>query len=58
MVLAVAPDEAMAITADLEAAGEKVHQIGQVRKGDTGCSVTGARGVWSATDDWSATHNG
>ena len=58
MVLAVAPDEAMAITADLETAGEKVHRIGEIRTGMTGCSVTGARGIWSATNDWSATHNG
>ncbi|NCQ49508.1 MAG: phosphoribosylformylglycinamidine cyclo-ligase, partial [Sphingomonadales bacterium] len=58
MVLAVAPDEVDAITADLAAADEKVHRIGDVRAGTKGCSVTGSRGIWSATDDWTATHNG
>ncbi|MEP0642377.1 AIR synthase-related protein, partial [Parasphingorhabdus sp.] len=58
MVLAVSPVEANAITADLEAAGETVHQLGDVREGTKGCSVSGARGIWSATSDWTATHNG
>jgi phosphoribosylformylglycinamidine cyclo-ligase len=58
MVLAVSPDEAKAITSDLEAAGETVHQIGDIRNGTKGCSVTGIRGTWSATSDWTATHNG
>jgi phosphoribosylformylglycinamidine cyclo-ligase len=58
MVLAVSADEAGAITSDLEAAGETVHRIGDVRDGPKGCSVSGARGIWSATDDWTATHNG
>ena len=58
MVLAVSPDEADAITSDLEAAGETVHKIGDVRDGPKGCSVSGARGIWSATNDWTATHNG
>jgi phosphoribosylformylglycinamidine cyclo-ligase len=58
MVLAVSPDEAKAITSNLEAAGEKVHPIGDVRKGTKGCSVAGTRGIWSATHDWTATHNG
>ena len=54
----VLPDEVATMTAELEAAGETVHQIGEIREGATGCSVTGARGIWSATNDWSATHNG
>ena len=58
MILAVSPDEANAISSDLQAAGEKVHRIGNVRKGTKGCSVTGNRGTWSATVEWTATHNG
>ena len=58
MILAVSPDEADAITSDLEAAGEKVHRVGDVRDGTKGCSVNGNRGTWSATADWTATHNG
>ena len=58
MVLAVATDEADKLSSDLEAAGETVHRIGEIRAGIKGCSVTGGRGVWSATGDWAATHNG
>ena len=58
MVLAVSPDQAESISTDLDAAGEKVHRIGEIRTGTKGCSVSGSRGIWSATDDWTATHNG
>jgi len=42
----------------LETAGETVFRIGHVEAGETGCTVTGSAGTWSAREDWSATHHG
>ncbi|HEY0959091.1 MAG TPA: phosphoribosylformylglycinamidine cyclo-ligase [Novosphingobium sp.] len=56
MVLAVAPDMADSVLLDLEAAGETVFRIGDIRAGDRGCTVTGSNEVWSARAPWSATH--
>jgi phosphoribosylformylglycinamidine cyclo-ligase len=58
MVAAVSPDEAEAITTELEAAGETVFAIGTVERGERGCTVSGAVEIWSARRRWSATHNG
>ena len=58
MVLAVAPDEAASVTAELEKAGETVLRIGEIREGLKGCTVHGSQGIWAARDDWSATHDG
>ena len=57
MVLAVAPDQADAITADLQQAGETVFRIGGIGAGERGCTVKGAAGSWSGRDDWAATHH-
>ena len=56
MVLAVSAGEAESLTADLEAAGESVFRIGDIRAGTRGCTVSGKAGEWSAKADWSATH--
>ena len=56
MVAVVRPDEADAVTRDLEAAGETVFRIGQVEAGERGCTVAGSAGSWSADEDWSATY--
>ncbi len=56
MVLAVAEDDVASITADLEAAGEIVLRIGDIRKGTKGCTVRGSQGTWAARGDWSETH--
>jgi phosphoribosylformylglycinamidine cyclo-ligase len=57
MVLAVAPEEAEALAADLTAAGETVFTIGRIEAGTRGCTVNGAEEVWSAREAWTATHN-
>lgn len=57
MVLAVAPEEVEALTADLTAAGETVFTIGSIKAGPRGCTVSGAAEVWSAREAWTATHN-
>lgn len=57
MVLAVAPDLADGLAADLAAAGEKVHHIGEIKAGERGCTVSGSAETWSARADWTATHN-
>ncbi|MEZ5742574.1 MAG: phosphoribosylformylglycinamidine cyclo-ligase [Sphingomonadaceae bacterium] len=56
MVVAVAPGEVDSVTADLEAAGEAVTRIGEIREGERGCSVRGSAGKWGAREDWEATH--
>jgi phosphoribosylformylglycinamidine cyclo-ligase len=57
MAVIVAPEEADAVTAGLEAAGETVHRIGQINEGQRGCTVRGPDESWSARGAWSATHN-
>ena len=57
MVLAVKPEEADTLAADLTAAGETVYRIGDVREGPRGCTVTGGDETWSARAAWEATHN-
>ena len=56
MVLAVAADDAAAVKADLEAAGETVFVIGAIEDGARGCTVQGADEVWSARGSWEAIH--
>ena len=56
MAVIVAPDEADAVTAALEAVGETALRIGRVEAGARGCTVRGSAGTWSARSDWTATH--
>ena len=58
MVLAVTPDQADGVAADLAEAGETVFRIGEIRAGQKGCTVSGAAETWSARAAWSATHHG
>jgi phosphoribosylformylglycinamidine cyclo-ligase len=58
MALVVAEADVMALTVDLEAAGETVHRMGQVGAGEKGCTVHGSAETWSARAGWSVTHNG
>jgi len=58
MAVVVAPAEVEHVTADLEAAGERVFQIGDIRSGRKGCTVAGGPETWSARQPWSATHHG
>jgi len=56
MVLAVAPEMAREVAADLEANGETVSRIGEVIKGPRGCTVRGSPDTWSAREAWEARH--
>ena len=57
MVLAVQPDMARDVAAELEAAGESVTRIGEIVSGQRGCTVRGSAGTWSARDGWDAGHD-
>ncbi len=56
MVLAVAPEEAESLAADLAAAGETVFTVGRIEAGTRGCTVSGSAETWSAREAWTATH--
>jgi len=58
MAVVVAPAEVDHVTAELEAAGERVFQIGGIKSGPRGCTVAGGPETWSARTTWSATHDG
>ena len=58
MVLAVEESTAGAVIQGLETAGEHVLRIGRITEGSRGCTVRGARGTWSAREDWAASHHG
>jgi phosphoribosylformylglycinamidine cyclo-ligase len=58
MAVVVAPEEVATVTAELEAAGETVYNIGQIAHGEKGCTVTGSTETWSALADWSAVFHG
>ena len=57
MVLAVAQADAAEVTQALEAAGETVHRVGEIRAGTRGCTVSGGDETWSARAPWSAEHD-
>jgi phosphoribosylformylglycinamidine cyclo-ligase len=56
MVLAVQPELAGEVVAELEEAGEDVSRIGEVARGPRGCTVRGPDGGWGSAEAWSATH--
>ncbi|MDN3644887.1 phosphoribosylformylglycinamidine cyclo-ligase [Pontixanthobacter aestiaquae] len=56
MILAVDADQVDSVTAELEAVGETVLQVGTIGEGPRGCTVHGAAGTWSSTDEWKAEH--
>ncbi len=58
MVAIVASDNVVEVSERLEAAGETVRRIGHIEPGETGCTVVGSAGTWSARENWSATHHG
>ncbi|HZF95861.1 MAG TPA: AIR synthase-related protein, partial [Allosphingosinicella sp.] len=58
MAVIVSQDDANDVAQALEQAGETSFVIGRVEAGPRGCTVSGAQGIWSARDDWSATHDG
>ncbi|THD36621.1 MAG: phosphoribosylformylglycinamidine cyclo-ligase [Sphingomonas sp.] len=57
MAAVVAADQADAVIATLDAAGETAFRIGEIVAGERGCTVHGSAGTWSARADWSATHH-
>ncbi|RST31205.1 phosphoribosylformylglycinamidine cyclo-ligase [Sphingomonas ginkgonis] len=54
MVVIVAADKADAVAGKLQAAGETVHRIGEIREGRRGCTVRGNTETWSAREPWNA----
>ena len=58
MAVVVAAQDAASVTADLETAGECVHEIGRIRAGKRGCTVRGSDEVWGGRGAWRATHDG
>jgi phosphoribosylformylglycinamidine cyclo-ligase len=56
MVLAVQPELASEVVAELEEAGEEVVHVGEIGAGPRGCTVRGAAGSWGAGEAWEATH--
>jgi phosphoribosylformylglycinamidine cyclo-ligase len=57
MVAVVPADDAAEVAQALEAAGETVFTIGAIEAGESGCTVRGSAGTWSARTAWSATHH-
>jgi phosphoribosylformylglycinamidine cyclo-ligase len=57
MVLAVAPEDVAEVTGALVEAGETVLQVGTIRPGQRGCTVSGSVETWSAREAWSAGHD-
>ncbi len=58
MVLSVAAGDVEAVTQRLEAAGETVLRVGEIREGQRGCTVRGSLETWGARGDWEAVHHG
>lgn len=58
MVAIVDEQEAGEAIERLEAAGETIFRIGHVEAGQSGCTVSGGAGTWSARESWTATHHG
>ena len=54
MIAIVAPEEAEAVAAALEQAGETVFRIGTVEAGQRGCNVYGSAETWGGRAQWRA----
>jgi phosphoribosylformylglycinamidine cyclo-ligase len=57
MVVIVSAHDSETVSSNLNAAGETVFEIGVIKSGHRGCTVSGGAGTWSAREEWSATHN-
>ena len=57
MVVIVSQEHADPVVAQLALAGETVHRIGHVERGQRGCTVRGPSGSWGSDEDWTATHH-
>jgi phosphoribosylformylglycinamidine cyclo-ligase len=58
MAVIVDPAHVAEIVDALEQAGETVFAIGDVTRGDRGCTVRGSAETWGGRAPWSATHHG
>jgi len=58
MIAIVGPEAETDVIELLQAAGETVHRIGRIESGETGCTVAGSAGTWSALEAWSASYHG
>jgi phosphoribosylformylglycinamidine cyclo-ligase len=57
MVLALPPELASEVEAELEEAGEEDAHIGEIAAGARGCTVRGPAGSWGSAEAWEATHS-
>jgi phosphoribosylformylglycinamidine cyclo-ligase len=57
MAVVVDAVDADFVTVELEKAGETVHRIGRIAKGEKGCTVSGGDETWAKREAWTATHN-
>jgi phosphoribosylformylglycinamidine cyclo-ligase len=57
MAAIVAAGEADTLVRKLETAGETVHRIGRIERGQRGCTVRGPAGSWGSDEDWTASHH-
>ncbi len=58
MILVAAPDEVPELIAGHTQAGETAFEVGEIRAGLRGCTVSGSAESWSAREAWSTTHHG
>ena len=58
MVAIVREPDVAEVVERLQASGETVHRIGVIEAGQSGCTVSGSAGTWSARKVWSASHHG
>jgi phosphoribosylformylglycinamidine cyclo-ligase len=56
MAVVVSAGDVEAVASALGAAGETVHVIGSIDRGQTGCTVSGAADTWGSREDWEASH--
>jgi phosphoribosylformylglycinamidine cyclo-ligase len=57
MVAIVRESDSDAVVSRLEEHGEKARVIGRIAAGNRGCTITGAAGLWGASEAWTASHD-
>jgi phosphoribosylformylglycinamidine cyclo-ligase len=57
MVAIVREPDSGAVVSRLKKHGEKARVIGRIAAGNRGCTITGAAGLWGASEAWTASHD-
>ena len=57
MVAIVREPDSGAVVSRLEEHSEKARVIGRIAAGNRGCTITGAAGLWGASEAWTASHD-